>query len=393
MSGPAAPRALEGLVRELLGPLLRLETPSATGWRLVGWNAEAGISLTLGKGDDLVLVEIEPRDDARACFARTERFNVCARHPFRADTPLTAEERAVVNQIVGVLRSRSAHLPLVERPTAGERAQVREVTVDQVIVAEGAGHYSLNPYTGCMIGCSFCYVAHRVDMSRSIESLPELPWGRYVDVKVNASEVLRREVAIHPPGIVRISPIVTDPYQPLERRHRVTRRCLEVLGEAGFRPVVLTRSARVVDDVELLARIPGAAVGLSIPTDDDEVRRVFEPGADSIDDRLDALRTCHRAGIVTFGVVQPMLPMDPDRLVAAMAPFVRCVRIDRMHEKDRAMPLYERAGRLDAAEDGYFERTAARLTEGFTSRGVLIDAFDDLGGLLADTGRARHPAG
>ena len=81
-----------------------------------------------------------------------------------------------------------------------------------------------------------------------------------------------------------------------------------------------------------------------------------------------------------------MLPMDPDRLVAAMAPWVRCVRIDRMHELDRARPLYARAGRLDAAQDDYFERTEARLVAGFTARGVRIDTLDDLGGLLAREG-------
>ncbi len=393
MSPPAEPRALEALARDLLGPLLDLDVPSRTGWTLVGWDAEAGVSLTLGKGDRLLLVEIEPRDDARACLARTERFNVCARRAFRGDEPLDDEERRVVGQIARLLRARADLLPVVERPPTTHRTEVREVTVDRVLVPEGAGHYYVNPYTGCMIGCAFCYVAHRADLSRALEARPALPWGRYVDVKINAADVLRREVARRPPGIVRLSPIVTDPYQPLERRYRITRQCLEVLAGAGFTPGVLTRAARVVDDLPLLARIPGAAVGLSIPTDDDRVRRMFEPGADPIEERLDALERCHRAGVLTFGVVQPMLPMDPDRLVAAMAPFVRCVRIDRMHEMARARPLYAQAGRLDAAEDAYFERTAARLVAGFAARGVQVDALDDLGALVsgARPGVARSP--
>jgi hypothetical protein len=78
-----------------------------------------------------------------------------------------------------------------------------------------------------------------------------------------------------------------------------------------------------------------------------------------------------------------MLPMDPDRLVSAMAPWVRCVRVDRMHEMARARSLYERAGRLDAAEDSYFERTAERLIQGFTSRGVVVDPGDDMGTLVS----------
>jgi DNA repair photolyase len=383
MPRSAEPRALEAHVRELLGPLLRLEVPSRTGWRLVGWDADAGLSLTLGKDDRLLLVEIEPRDDARDCLVRTDRFNVCARHAFRADRPLTDEERRVAAQVAGIVGARSTSLPVVDRAAPSSGSEVREVTVERVLVAEGAGHYYVNPYTGCMIGCTFCYVAHRADMTRALESRPALPWGRYVDVKINAAEVLRRETAIHAPGIVRISPIVTDPYQPLERRYRITRQCLEVLGDAGFTPVVLTRAARVVDDLQLLARIPRAAVGLSIPTDDDSVRRVFEPGADPIEMRLEALERCHRAGVITFGVVQPMLPMDPDRLVAAMAPFVRCVRVDRMHEMARARRLYEQAGRLDATNDAFFERMATRLIEGFTSRGVLVDSLDDLSSVVS----------
>jgi DNA repair photolyase len=379
----AQPRELEALVRRLLGPLLRLGTQSSTGWRLVDWDAEAGVSLTLGHGDSLLLVEVEPRDEVRECFARTDRFNICVRHAFNGERALTEEERRAVHQVVAILGSRERLLPAGQRRVASTGSEVREVTVDRILVAEGAGRYYVNPYSGCMIGCAFCYVAHRADMSRALEGLPELPWGRYADVKVNAAEVLRREVACHPPGIVRMSPIITDPYQPLERRYRITRQCLEVLGEAGFTPVVLTRAARVVDDLALLARIPGAAVGLSVPTDDDRMRRVFEPSADSIDERLEALERCHRAGVVTFAVVQPMLPMDPDRLVAAIAPLVRCVRIERMHEMARARPLYERAGRIDATQDGYFERTRKRLVQGFSSRGVVVDELDDLGALLS----------
>lgn len=369
-------------VRRLIEPLLGLTSPSPTGWRLVGWDADQGVSLTLGRGDALLLVEAEARDDARECFARTARFNVVVRRQFAGSEPLDDEERRVAEQVVRILRERERLLPVVERPDASRPSEVREVCVDRVLVPEGRGHYYVNPYVGCMIGCDFCYAAHRSDLSRALGGLPELPWGRYVDVKVNAAEVLRREVKEHPPGVVRLSPIVTDPYQPLERRYRITRQCLEVLLEAGFTPLVLTRAARVTDDLELLARFPRAAVGLSIPTDDDAVRRIFEPGGDPIDERLEALALCHAAGIRTFGVVQPMLPMTPERLVEKMAPHVSVVRIDRMHELARSRAMYEAAGRLDASEDAFFERTSAALRAGFLAAGVAVDDLDDVGGAL-----------
>lgn len=370
------------VVQALLGPLLKLENRSATGWRLVGWDGEQGIQFTLGKDGAYLLVELEARNDERDCHARTERFNICVRRQFEAGGDLTPEHRKVVEQVVSIVRQREDRLPVVERLTATRRSEVREIEVEKVLIEEGAGHYYINPYAGCMIGCDFCYVAERADFSRALVGLPRMPWGRYVDVKVNAVEVLRREVREKPPGIVRLSPILTDPYQPLERHYRVTRGCLEVLLEAGFTPVILTRAARVLDDLELLSRFPIASVGLSIPTDDDAMRKIFEPGADPVEERFQALEACHRAGLVTFGVVQPMLPMNVERMVERMAPLIRAVRIDRMYEMLRMLPVYREAGLLHAAEDVFFEETGRQLREGFASHGVVLDDLDDLGAAL-----------
>lgn len=348
----------------------------------MGWDAEHGLTLTLEHQGKALLIEIEGRNDDRDCYTRTDRFNICVRPQFRPGEELSAAERQVVDQVTRILREREPRLPVLERPAATRRSEVREVQVERVLIPEGQGHYYINPYTGCMIGCDFCYVSHRADFSRGMEGLSSLPWGRYVDVKVNAAAVLREEVKRHPPGVVRLSPIVTDPYQPLERRYRITRQCLEVLLEAGFTPVLLTRAARIVDDLDLLAQFKRAAVGLSIPTNDDAIRLAFEPGGDSIEDRLDALARCHAAGLYTFGVIQPMLPMDPHKLVERMAPLVKAVRIDRMYELDRSRALYESLGRLDAMEPAFFEETGAILRQGFAAAGVTIDDLDDLGTAL-----------
>lgn len=376
-----AARAIDGIAADLLAPLIRAR-PGASAWRLVGWDGEQGLQVTLGRGKALVLVEFEPRDDTRDCCARTRRFNVCARRAFDAARPLGEAERRAVDAVVTLVRAREGRLPVLERSATGRRSLLREVSVSRVLIPEGAGHYYINPYVGCTIGCSFCYVAARADMSRSLEGLPELPWGRYVDVKLNAAEVLRREVRAYPPGIVRFSPILTDPYQPLERRYRITRRCLEVLLPAGFSPVILTRAGLVQEDLELLRRFPAAAVGLSVPTDNDRERQRFEPGADPIDERLAVLERLHASGLRTFGVIQPILPMDPERLAAQLAPHVDAVRVDRMYERQRTRRLYEGAGIPEAALDAFFSRTGATLRAAFAARGVPYDAMDDLAGLL-----------
>lgn len=388
-SGPVR-RHVDELARRLLAPLLRLGTgasrdhadPLAT-VRLVSFDAEQGIQVTLRRGDTLLLFEIAPRDASDPCYAHTVRFNVAVRRAFEGAAPLTDADRGVADRVVALVRRREGLLPSFERPAPSTRTAVRELLVDRVLVPEGRGHYYLNPYVGCAIGCPFCWVAERADLSRSLDGQPRLAWGRWVDVKVNAPQVLADEVRRYPPGPVRLSPVVTDPYQPVERRYRVTRRCLEVLLPGGFAPVVLTRAARVVEDLPLLARFPRAALGLSIPSDDDRVRARFEPGADPVGRRIEALAAARAAGIATFAVVQPILPLDPEALAERLAPYVGAVRFDRFHGVERFRDRYEAEGQTHAMTDAFFAETEARLRDAFVRRGVRVDELDDLVSLLA----------
>jgi DNA repair photolyase len=377
-------RYVDELVEKLLEPLIR-QSHSAL-WKLVGWDAEQGISVTLQKGDAVVLVEFEPRSERKKCYARTGRFNVVARRPFEAGRELNTADRAAVDELVSMVDQREGMLPRLERPTTSRKRSIREILVDKVLVPEGRGHYYINPYAGCMIGCPFCYVAERADMSRGIEGLPFLEWGRYVDVKVNAADILKEEVKQHPPGIVRLSPILTDPYQPVERRFRVTRQCLEILLDAGFDVAVLTRSAVVLEDLELLTRFRRALVGFSVPSDQDRYRLVFEPGADPIEERIEALSICHQAGLFTAAFIQPVLPMDVDALVGRLVPVVRTVRIDRMDITDSVLEIYQQHGLMEAASDAFFTETIRRLEVAFSSRGVVVDQMDDISGLIRGRG-------
>lgn len=385
MPVPREERKLDSLVGELIAPLLSAK-PRPGGWTLASWDVEQGICITIRNGTRWLLIELEPLDETHACYARTRYFNVHPRPRFGPPRDLSSDEVRVVDQIIAMLRRREPMLPLAPlhepRPSLTRTSAVREITVERLLVAESPGQYYLNPYSGCMIGCKYCYVAHRADISRALEGLPRLEWGRYVDVKVNAAEVLRREIATLPPGTVRLSPIVTDPYQPIERRYRITRQCLEVLVDTAFSPVILTRAGRIVEDLDLIRRFPKAAVGISIPTDDDEIRKHFEPGGDPIDERLAALRAFHEAGVQTVAVIQPLLPMNPERLAELIAPLASVIRIDRMYEIDRVRHLYEAAGRLDATTDAFFEETGAALREALERRGVTLDPLDNLVSLL-----------
>lgn len=370
-------RWVDDLGRALFAPLLA-RASFLGGWRVLGWDAEQGLCLTLSRGEKTLLIELERRDPERECFARTERFNVCARPSFRASRNLDREDVRAALTVVSLVRRRERLLPSVERAPAGRRSIAREIAVDRVLMPEGNRHYYVNPYVGCTIGCAWCYVAERADFSRQLEGLPRLEWGRWVDVKTDAPAILRREVGHYEPGIVRLSPIVTDPYQPIERCFRVTRRCLEVLLEAKFVPCILTRAVRVLEDLPLLRSFERAAVGLSIPTDDDRVRQLFEPGADPIDERIEALARCRAAGLRTFAVVQPVLPGNPRRLAARLAPLVDVVRIDRMHHAESEDRLWAVAGSSRKDSDAL----AGELARAFAHHGVPLDELDDLSGLL-----------
>ncbi len=377
---PAA-AATEQLVQRL-----RLEAALPVDWSVLDWDVDHGPSITLVAGDDVLLVELSARSETTPCLARTERFNLNARDPFFEGRALGPTLRTAFDALVRVVRQWERSLPSLERDVdESAKCHVREVRVRRALVREGRGQYYLNPYVGCTIGCSFCFVEEPADLSRSLSGLPRKAWGGWVDVKDNLPEVLLEEVARFEPGVVRLSPVVTDPYQPLERRHRITRRCLQVLLDHGFSPCVLTRAVRIAEDIPLLAKFERAWVGLSVPTDDDGIRHAFEPGADPIEARLSTLEACQRAGLDTFAVIQPMLPMEPKRLVERLAPRVRVVRIDRMHLEDRVQSIYARTGTLHCTRPEWFSETRRELVRGFEARGVVVDDLEDLQVLFAKT--------
>jgi DNA repair photolyase len=247
---------------------------------------------------------------------------------------------------------------------------VRELTVDRVLMTEAPRTYYVNPYAGCLLACTYCYAIGRTAFSRALEGARAAPWGRWLDVKVNAPEVLARELREHLPGSVRLSPIVTDPYQAVERRYRITRGCLEALRDSAFLTVLLTRSTRVLDDLPTMDRV---LVGLSIPTDDDAVRQAFEPRTEPIPARLRALSALREAGVRTFAVVHPMLPMDPEALASALGPRVEAVRLGPMAEIERVREIYVDLGREDALAPAWALDTAARLTAALARHGVPVN--------------------
>jgi DNA repair photolyase len=165
--------------------------------------------------------------------------------------------------------------------------------------------YTLNPYSGCTFACTYCYAAFFVR-----DKQEQADWGQWVKVKENALELLQkwRKKSLTGKSIYMSS--VTDPYQPIERELELTRAILEELADYHQpRLVVQTRGALVARDIDLLKRFERVRVNMTITTDDEEIRRVFEPSCSSVRARLDAIAKVHSAGIPTCVTMSPLLPV------------------------------------------------------------------------------------
>jgi len=183
---------------------------------------------------------------------------------------------------------------------------------------------SLNPYRGCEHGCIYCYARPTHEY---LGFSAGLDFESRILVKRDAPELLRKELASPrwTPQVLALSG-VTDPYQPVERKLRITRRCLEVLAEARNPVAVITKSALVARDVDLLAELAqhdAVVVSLSITTLDPEVARTMEPRASHPRRRLEAIERLAEAGVPVGVMVAPILPglTDPEipRIIEAAA--------------------------------------------------------------------------
>jgi DNA repair photolyase len=188
------------------------------------------------------------------------------------------------------------------------RLRISEVECKSALVKSGIEglDYALNPYTGCQHACVYCYAEFMKKYTNHDED-----WGEFVDAKINVVERLKRQIKRTRPGRVQMG-TVTDAYQPLEERFRLTRGCLEVLADSDFPVTIQTKSDLVLRDIDILKRIKDKEVGLTITCSDPEVETLFEPGASNSDRRLDALRKLRRAGIPTYVFFGPILPFFSD---------------------------------------------------------------------------------
>lgn len=240
---------------------------------------------------------------------------------------------------------------------------------------EGYSH-TLNPYTGCAFGCSYCYVRQM-----PVGLFRDKPWGSWVDIKKldtgRFRKEWRRELAKGPVTVFFSS--ATDPYQPVEHTERIARGLLEAMAEEPPQfLLVQTRSPLVTRDLDLLKRLGDRVrVSMTVETDLEDIRKALTPAAPPLAGRLRALRELRENGIAVQAAVSPLLPCSPNFAEKLLAVAPRIVVDDYFRgdgsggKRTNRLPvrhIYEDLGLKElyspAFADRFYERLSALAASG-----------------------------
>jgi len=165
--------------------------------------------------------------------------------------------------------------------------------------------YCVNPYIGCAHQCIYCYARF---MGRFTGHAKE-KWGEYIDVRTNSAELMKKEIKkIGSPDDIIFLGSVTDVYQPIEIKYKLTRQILEILKDNDAYTVLQTKSNLILRDIDILKQFKRCEVGFTITSLDDNIRKMFEPYSSNVESRLESLKNLKLAGIKTYAFIGPIIP-------------------------------------------------------------------------------------
>jgi DNA repair photolyase len=219
---------------------------------------------------------------------------------------------------------------MIRRGSILERIFIKEIFAKSILSKSGilGVDYTINPYLGCSHGCVYCYA--RLYTVRFWEKLVEgRNWGDFVFPKVNAGQLLRKELRRKSKGLILLSS-VTDPYLPQESTYRLTRKVLKILTEFEFPISILTKSPLVIRDLDVISKLKDVEVGFSVSGLDSSWLSHFEPKAPSIKSRLSALRKLSESGIRTYVFISPILPVITDSYLNSLFKEIKKANPDRI---------------------------------------------------------------
>jgi DNA repair photolyase len=224
------------------------------------------------------------------------------------------------------------------------RTQVQDEAARRIITRNDSPDISfdrsINPYRGCEHGCIYCYAR---PTHCYLGHSAGLDFETRLYAKPDAAVLLEKELAA--PGYTPATMALgtnTDPYQPIERERRITRSVLEVLERTGHPVGIVTKSALVVRDIDILKRMAErglAKVALSVTTLDRHLARRMEPRASTPSRRLDALRQLNEAGIPTGVMVAPIIPSLNDHEIEGILAAAKAVGVQQAGYVMLRLPL------------------------------------------------------
>jgi DNA repair photolyase len=192
---------------------------------------------------------------------------------------------------------------------------------------------ALNLYTGCSHGCAYCFAPSAIHRERKdFHAEPRLKTGHLLDE-------LEHEAARLEPSTPILMSFTTDPYQPLEDSKRITRDAIEILHRHGHAVQILTKGGtRALRDIDLFTK--GDAFGTTLTFTRNEDHWLWEPAAAYPDDRIEALRSFHEAGIPTWVSLEPVIyPEQTLELIRQTHPFVDQFKLGKWNHDQRAKQI------------------------------------------------------
>ncbi len=208
---------------------------------------------------------------------------------------------------------------------------IRQIQCERVLSPTGMkqADYVINPYRGCQFGCTYCYA-----QSTRFAQKQTSPWGSFVDVKVNALDILEREIDANPPGRIMIGSI-TEVYQSVEADYKLTRRILERLVDTDHSVLLLTKSNLIARDIDVLSKLRKVLICFTVNTTQTSVIRAFEQQSPSYEARCEVIRKLHEAGIPTYIHAGPFLPYltDPEQIMSDLAPYAQRFDFENLNLK------------------------------------------------------------
>ncbi len=174
------------------------------------------------------------------------------------------------------------------------------------------GGLAINPYVGCGHSCVYCYARFIKRFTGHTEE-----WGTFVDAKTNIVDILKKQLKSSKYKGERIFiGTVTDPYQPIEKKYKLTRTILQVLVDYKNPVSILTKSDLVLRDIDLLKKMKDVDVNFTITTLDEKWKKLVEPNSSSTKQRLEAMKDLMKEGIIVLAMMGPYWPVftDPEAL-------------------------------------------------------------------------------